>query len=101
MSFPLWDLAKDVAVARGGGVGFDPMEQVEGRTMRRRLAAIGWIPGAGAALALGGWTHSWLVGLIAFVVLLTAMWLFAERGDRIWARIRRPSAGTGSLSGDI
>lgn len=48
--------------------------------MRRRLAAIAWLPGAGLALALGGWTGSWEVGLTAFIVLIAALWLFAERG---------------------
>src|SRR5438874_452600 len=38
MSFPLWDLAGDLAIARGGGpVKTDPMDLVETRTLRRRI----------------------------------------------------------------
>jgi hypothetical protein len=91
MSFPLWDLAKDIAVARGGRVGFDPMDPVDSRTTRRRLAAIAWVPGAGAALVLGGWTHSWVIGLIAFAVLIAGLWLFTEGTGGIRARLRRRS----------
>jgi O-antigen ligase len=90
MSFPLWDLAADLAVARGGGpVKTDPMELVEGRILRRRIAALVWIPGAVAMLALGSWTGSLLVGLVGFAVLIAGLWLFAERWDRVVARLRR------------
>jgi hypothetical protein len=90
MSFSLWDLSGDLAVARGGGpVETDPMERVEGRRLRRRIAALAWIPGAFAALALGGFTDSWIVGVAAVVLLLVALWLFAERWDQIASRIKR------------
>jgi hypothetical protein len=92
MSFPLWDLAQDLAVARGGGpVKTDPMDVLEARTLRRRLAALAWIPGAGGVLFLAGWTHSWIVGLGGFAVLLVALWLFAERPAwvRRWVHRRK------------
>src|SRR5260370_33675687 len=58
MSFPLWDLAQDLAVARGGGaVKTDPMELIEPRTLRRRIEALAWIPSAGGMLALAAWMH--------------------------------------------
>ena len=80
MSFPLWDLAQDLAVARGGGaVKTDPMELIESRTLRRRIAALAWIPSAGGMLALAAWTQSWMVGVLGFTLLLVALWLYAER----------------------
>jgi hypothetical protein len=54
--------------------------EVEARTLRRRLAAIMWVPGAAGALALGGWSGSVIVGVAAFVVLVAGLWLFAEGG---------------------
>ncbi len=89
MSYPLWDLAGDLAVARGGGaVKTDPMELVEGRTLRRRIAGLLWIPTATGVLALTSWSNSAIVGVVGFSALITALWLFAERGDRILARFR-------------
>jgi hypothetical protein len=86
----LYDLAGDLAVARGGNaVKTDPMERPEGLSIRRRLAAILWIPGATAAVAVGSGFDNWYLGALAFVVLLAALWLFAERGDRVWARLTR------------
>jgi hypothetical protein len=79
VSNDLLDLAGDLAVARGGGnVKTDPMELVEGRTLRRRIAALISIPGGAVMLALGGWTSSWVVGLVGFAVLILALWLFAD-----------------------
>jgi hypothetical protein len=90
MSFPLWDLAGDLAIARGGGaVKTDPMELVESRSLRRRISALLWIPGAALALAVGSGTGVWFLSIPAFVVLFAGLWLFAERGDRIWSSIRR------------
>ena len=90
MSFPLWDVAGDLAVARGGGpVKTDPMEEVPGITLRRRFAALLWIPCATGVAALWSWTGSWIVGVVGFAILIAALWLFAERGDRILAMIQR------------
>jgi hypothetical protein len=89
------DVAPDLAVARGGGpVETDPMELVEGRTLRRRIAALVWIPATVGALALGAWTESAVVGLVGFALLIAALWVFAERGDRIvaWTRRRKDPA---------
>ena len=90
MSFPLWDLASDLAVARGGGpVKTDPMDLIEGRVLRRRIAALVWIPGTVAVLALGSWTSSVVAGLAGFAVLIAGLWLFTERWERVVAWIRR------------
>jgi len=90
MSFPLWDLAGDLAIARGGGpVKTDPMDRPDSRSLRRRVAALLWIPGAAAALAVGSGTGVWWLIVPAFLVLLAGLWLFSERGDAIWSRIRR------------
>ncbi len=79
----LWDLASDLAVTRGGGpVRTDPMERVEGRNLRWRIAAIAWIPGGFGALALGSATGSWELGLAAFVVLIAGLSLFAWLGAK-------------------
>ena len=81
MSVPFADLMKDLAVARGGGDG-------DGRATRRRIAVILWLPAAGGVLWLAGWANSVIVGVAGFSLLLIALWLFAECGDRIAARIR-------------
>ena len=55
MSFPLFDLAKDLAVARSG----EGTETDDPRILRRRVAGIAWAPGAilvvllAAAVAFG------------------------------------------------
>jgi hypothetical protein len=87
MSVPFADLMKDLAVARGGGDG-------DGRAMRRRIAVIVWLPAAGGVLWLAGWANSVIVGLAGFSLLLIGLWLFAERGDRMIARLRRRVAPT-------
>jgi len=92
MSFPLWDLAGDLAIARGGGpVKTDPMDRPDSRSLRRRVAALLWIPGAAAALALGSGTGLWWLSVPAFVVLIAGLWLFAEGTGGIRARLRRRS----------
>jgi O-antigen ligase len=65
------------------------MELVEGRTLRRRIAALVWIPAAVAMLALGSWTSSLAVGLVGFAVLIAGLWFFTERWDRVVGRLRR------------
>lgn len=90
MSFPLWDLAGDLAVARGGGpVKTDPMDRPESNSLRRRVAALLWIPGAAAAIAVGSGTGAWWLIVPAFIVLIAGMWLFAEGIDRIRALLWR------------
>jgi len=89
MSFPLWDLAGDLAIARGGGpVKTDPMDLVDSKSLRRRISALLWIPGAALAIAVGSGTGVWLLTVPTFGALFVGLWLFAERGDRIWSRIR-------------
>jgi hypothetical protein len=94
MSYPLWDLAGDLAVAQARPTTpIDPAlaEAVEARTLRRRIAAILWIPGAAGVLFVGGWSGSVIVGVVGFALLLVGLFLFAERGDRLagWIRSRR------------
>jgi len=92
MSFPLWDLAGDLAIARGGGpVKTDPMDRPDSRSLRRRVAALLWIPGAAAALALGSGTGLWWLSVPAFVVLIAGLWLFTAGTGGIRARLRRRS----------
>ena len=96
MSYPLWDLAGDLAVARGGGaIKTDPMEEVPAITMRRRLAALLWVPSATGVVALASWTGTWVVGVAGFAILIAALWLFAERGDKVLGRIRGPREASG------
>jgi hypothetical protein len=86
MAQPFADLMKDLALARGAsGDGIDP----DARAMRRRIAIIVWLPGAGIVAWLAGWAQSVALGVAGLAVLLISLWLFAERGDRIAARVRR------------
>jgi len=92
MSYPLFDLYKDLAVAQAtAGTPIDPAEAeaAEARTFRRRIAAIMWLPGATAVLFVAGWAGNAIVGLVGFILLPVALWLYAERGDRL-AGIMRP-----------
>ncbi len=56
---------------------------------RRRLAATIWIPGLPVSLLLGAWAQSWVVAVIAILVLVTCLVVFAERGNVIGAWIRK------------
>jgi hypothetical protein len=92
MSYPLWDLAGDLAVAQAQpATPIDPAlaDATEARTLRRRIAALLWIPGGAGVLYLGGWTRSGIVGVAGFVLLLVGLWLYAERGDWIADALRR------------
>jgi hypothetical protein len=77
MSFPLWDMAKDLAVARALDGAPDPE-----KTMKRRLAALVGVPTLAAAAAAGAATHSWIVGVAVAIVLIGSLWLFAEGRPR-------------------
>ena len=90
----MWDLAGDLAVARGGGsVETDPMRRIDARYLRRRIVAVLWIPFAFGAIALGSGLGSWVAGAVAFAAVVALVWLVAERGDRFWALIRRRRTG--------
>src|SRR5229473_4338817 len=92
MGYQFVDLVKDLAVAQAGpGTDPDPdkAEAMEARTFRRRVAGLMWVPGIVAILFLAGWANSAVLGVAGFVLLLVGLWLFAERGDRIAARLRR------------
>jgi hypothetical protein len=93
MSFPLFDLYKDLAVAQASsGPPNDPTksDEVEARLFRRRIAGLLWIPGLAGVVFLAGWADSVAVAVIGSALLLAGLWLFAERGDQIAARLRRP-----------
>jgi hypothetical protein len=88
----MFDLFRDMALAKARpGTPLDPEEAaaLESRTFRRRIASVAWLPGLAVALTLGSWTGSAIVAGISLVIILAAVLLYAERGDRIAARIRR------------
>ena len=93
MSYQFIDLVKDLAVAQAGpGTDPDPVkaEAMEARVFRRRIAGLLWIPSLAGIVFLAGWANSAAAGIFAVALLLVGLWLFAERGDRIAAWIRRP-----------
>jgi hypothetical protein len=97
MSYQFIEAVKALAVAQAGpGTDPDPVkaEAMEARVFRRRVAGLMWIPGAVAILYLAGWANSAALGAAGFVLLLVGLWLFAERGERIAAWIRRPRPAT-------
>jgi hypothetical protein len=86
VSFPLWDLAGDLAVARsgkGGETDDDP------RYLRGRIATMLWFPGAVLCLVAGAATGSVLLGLACFAALLGGLWLFAFRPGATSRFLRR------------
>jgi hypothetical protein len=85
MSFPLFDLAKDLAVARSG----EGADADDPRVLRRRIAGIAWAPGAILVVLLAAWSSSWLIGVAGIALLLIGLWLFAERADQVVALARR------------
>jgi hypothetical protein len=92
VSFPAFDLAKDLALARGGR---GPGDDDDPRTLRRRIALIAWFPGAFLVWLLALSLGSWVVGVVGIIVLVIGLWLFAERGDLILALVRRRLPRTG------
>ena len=85
MSFPLFDLAKDLAVARSG----EGAEADDPRVLRRRIAGIAWAPGAILVVFLAAWSKSWLIAIAGIALLLIGLWLFAERAEQMAALARR------------
>ena len=95
MSFPLFDLYKDLAVAQASSGPPDDAtkaDEVEARLFRRRIAGLLWIPCLAGIVFLAGWANSAALAVVSSVLLLVGLWLFAERGDRIAAWIRRRPA---------
>jgi hypothetical protein len=91
----LYEMVKDRATAQGasrGPIDPDQAEAFEARSFRRRVASIAWLPGVAVVLTVAGWLGSAPVGIAGFVVLLAALWIYAEHGDRVAARIRRGRA---------
>jgi len=85
MSFPLFDLAKDLAIARSG----EGTEADDPPVLRRRIAGIAWAPGAILVVLLAAWSKSWLIGIAGIALLLVGLWLFAERAEQTAALARR------------
>ena len=86
------DLFKDLAIVQPSrGAKIDPAlaEAAAALTFRRRIAAISWLPGLAIVLTLAGWSGSAIVGLALLVVLLVGLFVYAERGDRLVALLRR------------
>ncbi len=82
MSFPLWELAKDLAMARSGA---GPDGEIPRESMRGRLAALLAIPGMVVCLVAGELADSWIVGVSSLVVLVAALALLVLGPSRIGA----------------
>jgi hypothetical protein len=92
MAFQFHDLVQDLAIARASAdapLDPDEVDAFEARTFRRRIAGLLWFPSAVGVLFLAGWANSVILGVAGFAVLVVALGLYAERGDRVAARIRR------------
>jgi hypothetical protein len=88
----LYEMVRNRATAQttsGAPTGPDQADTFDARTFRRRVVSIAWLPGVAVVLTVAGRLGSVPVGIAGFVVLLAALWLYAERGDRIAARLRR------------
>lgn len=85
MGNPLFGFAEANGLARG------PYDADDARATRRRVAIIVYALLLGPIAALGGWTRSGIVFGLALVLVVAALLVFAERGDRIAARFRRES----------
>jgi hypothetical protein len=88
----LYEMVKNRATAQaapGAPTGPDQAEVFDARTFRRRVASIAWLPGVAVVLTVAGRLGSAPIGIAGFILLLAALWLYAERGDRIAARLRR------------
>jgi hypothetical protein len=92
MSYPLWDLASDLAVARSG-LGSETDD--DPRYLRGRIATMLWFPGGVLCLAAGAATGIPLIGVACFALLLTALWLFAFRPGATARFVRRRLLRTG------
>ena len=86
MSFPLWDLAQDLAIARGGN-GSDA--EADTRFLKGRIAGVLWVPGAAGSIFLGVLTGSYLVGLLAFVAVVLGLATFVIGPRTIATFVRR------------
>ena len=85
MSFPL-DLFQDLAVSRANTQpGVDPDAQF----LRRRIASVTWMIGAGLAWFVALSLQNWVVGVLGIVTVTVGLWLFSERSDQIAALVRR------------
>ena len=86
MSFPLWDLAQDLAIARGGN---GPDAKADTRFLKGRIAAVLWVPGAAGSIFLGVLSGSYLVGLLAFVAVVVGLATFVIGPRTIATFVRR------------
>ncbi|HYS97524.1 MAG TPA: hypothetical protein VEM94_03925 [Candidatus Dormibacteraeota bacterium] len=86
MSFPLWDLAQDLAIARGGN---GPDAKADTRFLKGRIAGVLWVPGAAGSIFLGVLSGSYLVGLLAFVAVVLGLATFVIGPRTIATFVRR------------
>ena len=86
MSFPLWDLAQDLAIARGGN---GPDAKADTRFLKGRIAGVLWVPGAAGSIFLGVLSGSYLVGLLAFVAVVVGLATFVIGPRTIATFVRR------------
>jgi hypothetical protein len=89
MSFPLWDLAQDLAVARGGN---GPETVADERFLKGRIAGVLWMPGAAGSIFLGVLAGSFLVGAVAFLAMVAALAMFVIGPRTVVAFARRRPA---------
>ena len=47
--------------------------------LRRRMAAVAWIPGLLIVAMLGEWTQNGVVAIAGIIALIAAMFLYSER----------------------
>jgi hypothetical protein len=92
MTIPTPDLYKELAIANAHGrPDADPEaeEIFQARSLRRRLAGLVWIPGTAVVLVVAGWTGSGVLAVLGLILLVVALWLYAERPKRVAALLKR------------
>jgi len=92
MSFSLWDLSGDLAVARGvqdAQVPPEEAEAFEARFLRRRIASAASVLALALAVFLGGWSNSAPIGIGFAVLALAGLWIYAERPARVMRLLKR------------
>jgi hypothetical protein len=78
------DAAQDLAFTKGlsGGRAAD-----SDRYLRRRLAAVLWIPATFVAILVGGaWLQNWALAVGLVVVESAGLAFYSEGPGRLWAR---------------
>lgn len=92
MSFSLWDLSGDLAVARGAqnaNVSPEEADAFEASFLRRRIASASSVFALAIAVFLGGWSNSGVIGVGFAVLAIAGLWIYAERPARVGRLFRR------------